>query len=63
MHSKEQTPHARINRWRFYATQEHALKNNWAINYGARMMSMDLPHTPTPDPLAERHYNWSPYVY
>ncbi|NDW12830.1 signal protein [Bacteroides sp. 214] len=25
----------RINRWRFYATQEHALKNNWAINYGA----------------------------
>ncbi|NDW13260.1 hypothetical protein D0T50_10175 [Bacteroides sp. 214] len=35
---------------------------NW-YDYGARMMSMDLPHTPTPDPLAERHYNWSPYVY
>lgn len=25
----------RINKWRFYATQEHALKNEWSINYGA----------------------------
>jgi hypothetical protein len=24
----------RINKWRFYLTQEHILKNNWKINYG-----------------------------
>lgn len=24
----------RINKWRFYATQEHALKNSWGLNYG-----------------------------
>lgn len=25
----------RINNWRFYAIQEHSLKNNWGLNYGA----------------------------
>lgn len=24
----------RINKWRFYATQEHSLKNSWQLNYG-----------------------------
>lgn len=24
----------RINNWRFYATQEHSLANNWGLNYG-----------------------------
>ncbi len=24
----------RINKWRFYLTQEHTLKNNWGLNYG-----------------------------
>ena len=24
----------RINKWRFYLTQEHALKNDWGLNYG-----------------------------
>lgn len=24
----------RINKWRFYATQEYALKNSWKLNYG-----------------------------
>lgn len=25
----------RINKWKLYATQEHQLKNNWTVNYGA----------------------------
>jgi RHS repeat-associated protein len=40
--------------------QMHGL--NW-YDYSARYLNMDIPRFGTMDPLAEKHYNWSPYVY
>ena len=51
------------NRYRFNGKEEQVTGNIGLTDYGARFYDNTLPRWTTPDPLAEKYYSTSPYVF
>jgi RHS repeat-associated protein len=55
---------ANTNRYTFSGKEKQTIKDLGWLDFTARMLSnSEIPMFTTQDPLAEKHYSWSPYVY
>ena len=51
------------NRYRFAGKEEQTFLNGTYSDFGARFYSSDIQRWTTPDPLAEKYYDFSPYSF
>ena len=51
------------NRYRFAGKEEQTFMNGTYSDFGARFYSSDIQRWTTPDPLAEKYYDLSPYAF
>lgn len=51
------------NRYRFSGKEEQTFMNGTYSDFGARLYSSDIQRWTTPDPLAEKYYDLSPYAF
>ena len=51
------------NRYRFAGKEEQTFMNGTYSDFGARFYSPDIQRWTTPDPLAEKYYDLSPYAF
>lgn len=51
------------NRYRFAGKEEQTFMNGTYSDFGARLYSSDIQRWTTPDPLAEKYYDLSPYAF
>jgi RHS repeat-associated protein len=51
------------NRWLYNGKERQTTGNVGFFDYGARMYDPEIARWTTVDPLAEKYYSWTPYVY